>query len=46
MDERVKTFIEENIELIEDNKWEEVYKKDFPERFTETLLKCGVNPLE
>ena len=46
MNEDVKHFIEENIELIENNEWEEIYKKDFPTNFTETLLESGINPLE
>lgn len=46
MDEQIKKFIEENIELIEQKQWEQIYKKGFPNDFTETLLECGVNPLE
>lgn len=46
MNESVKHFIEENIELIEKNRWEEVYNKAVPKGFTETLLTCDINPLE
>ena len=46
MDYDVQQFIKENINLIQDNKWDEIYKKDFPDSFTETLLDCGINPLE
>ena len=45
MTEEVKHFIEENINLIELSKWEEVYEKDFPDGFTEILLESGINPL-
>lgn len=47
---KVKQFIEENIDLIEQNtkeSWEEIYKK-IPEsltgKLTETLLKCEIDP--
>ena len=30
MNEKVKQFIEQNIDLIEWDEWEQVYKKDFP----------------
>ena len=46
MNEEVKNFINENKELIQEQRWEEIYKKDFPIRFTETLLESGINPLE
>ena len=49
MDERVKNFINENLDLINQNtkeSWEEIYKKRFPQGFTEILLKSGINPLE
>ena len=46
MNEELKAFIEKNIDLIEDNKWEEVYENDFPIGFTETILECGINPLK
>ena len=42
----VEKFIKENINLIQNQNWEEIYKKDFPDNFTETLLNCGINPLE
>lgn len=46
MNEQVKTFIEQNIDLIQQDEWEEIYAKSFPDGFTETLLDCGINPLE
>ena len=46
IDEQVKQFIEDNVELIEQNRWEELYQKDFPYSFTETLLESGINPLK
>ena len=46
MDYDVENFIKENINLIQSQNWDEVYKKDFPDGFTETLLDCGINPLE
>ena len=46
MTEEVKNFIEENIDLIEQNKWEEVYKKRFPTGFTDALLEAQINPAE
>lgn len=46
MDERVENFIKQNINLIQNQNWEEVYNKEFPDGFTETLLDCGINPLE
>ena len=45
MTEEVKNFIEQNIDLISNNEWEEVYQKQFPEGFTETLLECEIDPL-
>ena len=39
-------FLKDNQDLINQKRWEEVYKKKFPEGFTETILNCGVNPLE
>ena len=46
MNEQLKKFIEDNIELIENNDWEKVYDKIFPTGFTDTLLECDINPLE
>ena len=46
MSPEVEKFIKENISLIQNNKWEEIYNKKFPFGFTETLLDCGVNPLK
>ena len=46
MTEEVNNFIEENIELIEQQRWEESYRKRFPIGFTETLLESNINPLE
>lgn len=46
MNEQVKKFIEQNIDLIDQNRWEEIYQKDFPAGFTETLLDCDLNPLK
>ena len=46
LNDKVKKFIEENIYLIGQNKCEEVYNKNFQTYFTETLLECGINPLE
>lgn len=46
MNEQLKKFIEDNINLIEQNEWKEIYHKRFPEGFTETLLDCGINPLD
>lgn len=53
MHKEVKTFIEKNKNLIEEDKWEEIYKKAGPalgpvskREFTETLLKADINPLD
>ena len=51
MKEKIKKFIEDNINLINQNKWEEVYSNArdlYPHvgEFTEALLNCGINPLE
>ena len=51
MDILVKDFIEENIDLIEDNKWEEVYNNasELPlssrEALTSILLEADIDPL-
>jgi hypothetical protein len=49
MDSRIKEFIENNIDLIENNEWEEVYlntKSDIPVgELTTTLLEAGIDPL-
>ena len=42
----MRQFIEKNIHLIQNQRWEEIYEKDFPDGFTEILLNCGINPLE
>ena len=46
MSPEVKAFIKENIDLIQSKRWEEVYRKAFPDGFTEILLNCEINPLE
>lgn len=46
MNTEVKHFIKQNIDLIKENAWEEVYQKQFPQGFTDTLLECGINPLD
>ena len=46
MDQKIAAFIEENINLIQRQKWEEIYEKEFPTGLTETLLNCGINPLD
>ena len=46
MDEKIADFIKENKDLIQNERWEEIYEKDFPIEFTETLLECGIHPLE
>lgn len=46
MDKDIQNFIEQNINLIQSQRWEEIYKKEFPKGFTEALLNCGINPLE
>lgn len=46
MNDRVKSFINENMALINEEAWEEIYRKGIPDGFTETLLDCGINPLE
>ena len=52
MSSEMKEFIEKNIDLIEDNKWDAVYRKITPsinhafvKTFTEVLLEAGINPL-
>ena len=45
MNNDIKKFIEDHIELIEDNKWKEIYNKNFPTGLTEALLESGINPL-
>ena len=51
--EFVDSFIEQNIELIDNNDWETVYNnllQHFTGRrvglFTEKILECGINPLD
>ena len=46
MSPEVEKFIKENISLIQNYEWDEIYKKDFPDGLTETLLDCEVNPLK
>ena len=45
MSPEVEKFIRENIKSIQSQNWEEIYQKEFPKGFTETLLDCGINPL-
>ena len=51
--EFVDSFIEQNIESIDNNDWETVYNnllEQFTGRrvglFTEKILACGINPLD
>lgn len=50
MDDAVKQFIEKNIDLIEENKWEEVYQKAnatltyHTGKFTEFILEADIHP--
>lgn len=51
MDDKVKAFIEENITLIEENRWKEVYEKVAKDliggdigNFTETMLAVNIHP--
>lgn len=50
MDIKIKSFIEDNINLIETNQWEEVYKKAINElkdttgEFTELMLQANIHP--
>lgn len=50
MDDRVKQFIEDNIELIEDNQWEELYTKTKYEldiatgEFTSCMFAIDIHP--
>ena len=53
IDNKVKKFIEKNIDLIEDNKWKEVYNEaSEPLTFvgvgelTSTLLEADIDPLD
>ena len=51
INESIKTFIEENINLIDKNdkeSWEQVYKKAYAYEgeLTQTLLEVGINPAE
>ena len=53
MDTYIKNFIETNIDLIEDRKFKELYRKMVDEgrfrslgEFTETLLSAGIDPAE
>lgn len=50
MNYKVKEFIEDNIDLIEDNKWVEFYEKAYitlkhPGELTKILLEANVHPL-
>lgn len=50
MNYKVKEFIEDKIDLIEDNKWVEFYEKAYltlnnPGELTRILLEANVNPL-
>ena len=44
---KVIEFIEKNAILIEQKRWEEIYKNptDIPDDFTEAMLAAGINPL-
>ena len=49
MDDKVKKFIEENIELIESNRWDELYKKSDDLKadvgnFTKAMLDADIHP--
>lgn len=54
MNNAVKKFIEENINLIEEDKWEKLYQEaivefededaDYIGAFTETMIEAGINP--
>lgn len=50
MDDTIKEFIEQNIELIENNKWKEVYEKAAVDlnydtgKFTEFMLAADIHP--
>ena len=52
MNEKLKDFIEDNIDLIEENKWKEVYKKAATDlgfstgEFTEAMLAADIHPEE
>lgn len=52
MTDLVKKFVEENIDLIEENKWEEIYQKasdklkDDTGIFTELMLAANIHPEE
>lgn len=50
MTENIQQFIEENIDLIEDNEFFYLYKQiksyTFTRGFTETLLAADINPLD
>ena len=45
MNNDIKKFIENNIQLIENDHWQEIYNKTVPTGFTETLLESKINPL-
>lgn len=45
MNKEIADFIKENKNLIQNERWEEIYKKEVPKGFTEILLDCGINPL-
>ena len=49
MTEELKSFIERNIDLIEENRWEEIYKKSDDlkadvGKFTEIMLAADIHP--
>lgn len=52
MIDQVKNFIEENIDLIEENKWDEIYQEadnklgDETGKFTEIMLQADIHPEE
>ena len=54
MDIFIKQFIEDNIDLIENDNWDEIYNSKIPlnfgnysytGRFTQAILECDINPL-
>lgn len=45
----IQTFLENNINLVDDNRFEELYaacRYEYHSKLTEVLLACGINPLE
>lgn len=52
-DDKIKYFIEKNIDFINENKWEELYmalsycfgSDSYVGKFTQMLISCDINPL-